>query len=266
MTSHKKNDSRFKVLEYIEKFLRASNFPPTVRDIKSGLKFKTTSHVQYHLDKLQEEGYILREEHQSRTIQILPKGMIWLQQKGMAPSLAQPRLSTPISNPSTRRPALRNAFYVNRSANLSVARTLRTIQMPVSGRIFASPPTAMHFSDASVSMFDPDTILNVNLEDLPARVNPNELFALEVSGELMIDAGIQDGDYVIVRQTENAENGEMCVIWLEDPDETTLKYFFRENGHYRLQPANATMQPIIIEPSRQLHIRGRVVQVVRLSN
>lgn len=85
-----------------------------------------------------------------------------------------------------------------------------------------------------------------------------ELFALKVKGESMIEAGILDGDLVIAEKTCYAENGEIVVALVED--EATVKTFFRENGHYRLQPENETMEPIIVN---EVDIIGKVVAIQR---
>jgi repressor LexA len=77
----------------------------------------------------------------------------------------------------------------------------------------------------------------------------------------MIEAGILDGDLVIVEKCESAENGEIVVALIED--EATVKTFYKEHGHYRLQPENSTMDPIIVE---QVEILGRVVSSVRYYN
>ena len=87
------------------------------------------------------------------------------------------------------------------------------------------------------------------------------LFALRVTGTSMIDAGILDGDIVIVEKTPVAENGEIVVALIED--EATVKTFYKENGHYRLQPQNKTMDPIIVD---SLMILGRVISSIRYYN
>ena len=79
----------------------------------------------------------------------------------------------------------------------------------------------------------------------------------------MIDAMVNDGDIVIMRRVENANNGEMVAVWLEDTDETTLKYFYKEGSRVRLQPANPTMGPIFIDDPKRVRIQGKVVMVVR---
>ena len=88
---------------------------------------------------------------------------------------------------------------------------------------------------------------------------PENLFALNVKGESMIDAGILDGDVVIVDKRTYAENGEIVVALIED--EATVKTFYKEDGHYRLQPENTTMEPIIAE---SVVILGKVVASLRL--
>ena len=90
---------------------------------------------------------------------------------------------------------------------------------------------------------------------------PENLFALNVKGDLMIDAGILDGDVVIVDKRTYAENGEIVVALIED--EATVKTFYKEDGHYRLQPENKTMEPIIAE---SVVILGKVVASIRIYN
>jgi repressor LexA len=98
---------------------------------------------------------------------------------------------------------------------------------------------------------------------LPSGEKGSELFALKVKGESMIDAMINDGDIVIIKPAVKASNGEMVAIWLPNRDETTLKYFFKEKDRYRLQPANPTMKPIMIDKAEPLEIKGKVVMVIR---
>lgn len=87
----------------------------------------------------------------------------------------------------------------------------------------------------------------------------NPLFALNVRGESMINVGILDGDIVVVEQTPYAENGDI-VVALVDRSDATVKRFFKENGHYRLQPENDTMDPIIVD---EVQILGKVVAIIR---
>ncbi len=102
-----------------------------------------------------------------------------------------------------------------------------------------------------------------NIEDyfpIPANFLPNaEIFMLKVKGESMINAGILDGDKVVVRMQNTAENGDMVVALIDDS--STVKTYYRENGYYRLQPENDTMEPIIVN---DVQILGKVIGVFRL--
>ena len=93
----------------------------------------------------------------------------------------------------------------------------------------------------------------------PARHYSNPLFALKVRGESMINAAILDGDMVVIEQTPYAENGDIFCA-LVDNESATIKTFYKEDGHYRLQPENDTMDPIIVD---EVSILGKVVGVVR---
>ena len=90
------------------------------------------------------------------------------------------------------------------------------------------------------------------------KYDSKNLFALKVSGVSMIEAGIMDGDYVIVNRCDYAENGDIIVALIED--EATVKTFYKENGHFRLQPENSTLEPIIV---KEMSVLGRVVASVR---
>ena len=135
------------------------------------------------------------------------------------------------------------------------------IQIPILGRIAAGEFLPVPPSD--FAYYDSESKIEVPQSQLPGREKGKDLFALEVQGDSMIDAMVNDGDIVILKPTHEARNGEMVAIWRTDEDETTLKYFFRENEHVRLQPANPTMNGIIIDDPSTLEIRGKVVMVIR---
>ena len=102
-----------------------------------------------------------------------------------------------------------------------------------------------------------------NIEDylpIPGRfVGDHNVFMLTVVGDSMIEAGILDGDYVIVRQQQTANNGEI-VVAMTDQDEATVKRFYKESGHFRLQPENSSLKPIILD---HVTILGKVVGLLR---
>lgn len=127
------------------------------------------------------------------------------------------------------------------------------------GYIQAGEPTPV--PGVNEPLFGEDEALAISQDLLP---RDSDLFALVVRGDSMIDAMVYDGDYVILKPQQEAHNGDMVAVWLKDREETTLKYFFLEKGKVRLQPANPTMDPIIIpDPNENLEIRGKVVMVIR---
>jgi repressor LexA len=127
------------------------------------------------------------------------------------------------------------------------------------GYIQAGEPTPV--PGVSDPIFGEDEALSISMDLLP---NDADLFALIVRGDSMMDAMVNEGDYVILKPQLEAHNGDMVAVWLKDREETTLKYFFHENNRVRLQPANPNYKPIIIEkPDENLEVRGKVVMVIR---
>lgn len=135
------------------------------------------------------------------------------------------------------------------------------IQVPVVGRIFASAPVPVPSSD--FNYYDAESSVTIARSLLPARERSTELFALEVQGDSMIDAMVNEGDLVIMKKVEHADNGDMVAVWLTEENETTLKYFFNEGHRIRLQPANPTMEPIYVDNPETIRIQGKVVMVIR---
>jgi len=135
-------------------------------------------------------------------------------------------------------------------------------KVPIAGRIVAGEPIPVPASD--FNYFDAESSVDIARTLLPFPEKSAGLFALEVDGDSMIDAMVNDGDIVVMKPTGGeAKNGEMVAVWLPDRDETTLKYFYKEENGYRLQPANPTMEPIFIDKDEPLEIKGKVVMVIR---
>jgi repressor LexA len=132
------------------------------------------------------------------------------------------------------------------------------LRVPLVGRIFASQPVLFPGTDTPV--FGADEGIEIARGLLPVE---DGLFALQVKGDSMIDAMVNDGDIVILKPAQEARNGEMVAVWLSDRNETTLKFFFKEKDRYRLQPANPTMKPIYVDKGEALEIKGKVVMVIR---
>jgi repressor LexA len=214
----------------IEDYQTMNGFPPSIRDIQDLGDFSSTSVVNYYLEQLETMGHIKRSGRVSRGI----------------------RLVHPFSDISQA------TSRTMENVRESIQQVLR---IPVMGRIFASEPVPVPPSD--FAYLDKESVVSVARSMLPAREKVEELFALEVNGDSMIDAMVNDGDIVIMKPAKDVHNGDLVAIWLRDKDETTLKYFFLENGKVRLQPANPTMQPIYIDDPSTVDIQGKIVMIIR---
>jgi repressor LexA len=152
--------------------------------------------------------------------------------------------------------ALERAGLVERTAG--VRRGLRLPQR--NNGVFSVPLLGTIAAGEPISFGDPVYEALSLTSDIVRQ--QDGLFALRVKGDSMIDALVNDGDIVVLKHQQTARNGEMVAVRLLDRDETTLKHFFRENGHVRLQPANPTLEPIYVHPS-QVEVQGQVVAIVR---
>ncbi len=200
------------ILEYIQRFMQESGYPPSIRDIQEKLKISSTSVVAYNLRKLEDRGLIERDNKVSRGI------------KMPGDSLQTAPLSI-----TTRRVAL-------------------------AGSIAAGEPIPVPDQGES------EEFVEVPGEMIPERIK--DVYALRVKGNSMIDALIADGDIVLMRYQETAENGQMAAVRVVDRNEVTLKRIYFEGNQIRLQPANPTMDAWY-EPAANVQVQGRVVGVVR---
>jgi len=234
MMSRKRNtalgEKQRKILEVVERSTREQGYPPSIRELCDVVGISSTSVANYYLDQLEASGYIERSSKVSRGIKLLKP----------LNDIVEP---------------VQQAVKATRTAVQDMLR------VPVLGRIVASLPAPVPPSD--FAYYDAESFVDVALSMLPNREKGDGLFALEVQGDSMIDAMINDGDIVIMKPVKQPRNGELVAVWLNDRDETTLKYFYLENGRVRLQPANPTMGPIYIEDPRTVQVQGKVVMVVR---
>jgi len=132
------------------------------------------------------------------------------------------------------------------------------LRLPLLGRIVAGEPVPVPSSDFALMG---DETIEVS-RDLLGEMEG--LYALEVEGNSMVDALVNDGDIVIMRHQRRVENGEMAAVWLQGESEVTLKHFYQEQGgRVRLQPANPTMEPIYVDDPSRVEVQGKVVMVIR---
>lgn len=221
-----------KIMEFLTKFQDANGYSPSIRQIGDSISVKSTSLVDYYLNQLLEMGYIERENRISRSIRVVQ------------PVKEETSITGKVAE------VIRNAGNVLSDL----------ISIPIAGRIVASAPLPMPTSD--LNYYDAESSVDIARSLLPSR-DVSELFALEVDGDSMIDAMVNSGDIVVMKKTSTANNGDMVAVWLDDKDETTLKYFYKEAKRIRLQPANPNMGPIYVEDPKSLRIMGKVVLVIR---
>jgi repressor LexA len=138
-----------------------------------------------------------------------------------------------------------------------------TLRIPILGPIAAGFPIPELDPNISYMTDNEANAVDIARSLLPSKEKGDGLYALEVKGDSMIDAMINDGDIVVLKPATDARNGEMVAVWLPRDNEATLKYFFKEKDRYRLQPANPTMKPIFVKKSEPLEIKGKVVIVIR---
>ncbi len=159
---------------------------------------------------------------------------------------------------------LENRNHIRRNRNISRGIELvgrvnhrNVIAIPVIGQIAAGLPIPV---PGDLEQADSAETVEVGADFAPNA--GRDLFALRVKGHSMIDALINDGDVVVLRQQVTCENGETVAVWLRDEKETTLKRFYLEGERVRLQPANMTMEAIFT-PANNVEIQGRLVTVLR---
>jgi repressor LexA len=216
-----------KILDVLERYQNETGYPPSIREIGKQTGISSTSVVNYYLNQLEEEGYIERDRKISRGVRLV---------KNVAGQLQEAAAGV--------RAAIEDL-----------------IRVPVIGRIVAGQPMPVPSSD--FAYYDPESGVEIARSLLAPGDKEEDFFALEVQGDSMIDAMVNDGDIVVMKRAQDARNGEMVAVWLNDRDETTLKYFYKEGGRVRLQPANPTMQPIYVDNPRAVQVQGKVVMVIR---
>ena len=204
-------DREKKVLEFISQQIRQNGYPPTVRDIGAALGIKSTSTVQKSMEILESEGFIRKQAGKRRAFEVVQGG--------------------------TDTKAADAASDASGSPARSGADRSDVIDVPLVGRVAAGMPI---LSEQNIEGSFP----------MPAQFIGNGTnFMLTVHGDSMVEAGIMDGDYILVQEQKTANNGDIVVAMIQGDfeSESTVKAFYKENGHIRLQPRNSSMEPIIVD-------------------
>lgn len=216
------------LIRFIQVRLEETGVSPSFEEMKEALDLKSKSGVHRLISALEERGFIRRLPNRARALEVLK----------------QPE---DVSNKAPAKVA-DNVVTLKRPETVRSAPANDVIEIPLHGRIAAGVP---------IEAMETAAMLPVPA----ALLGSGEHYALEVSGDSMIEAGIFDGDYALIRRTDVARDGEI-VVALVRGEEATLKYLRRENGRVRLDPANAAYEPQIYEP-REVVVQGKLAGLLR---
>jgi len=217
------------LIVFIQQRLEETGISPSFEEMKEALDLKSKSGVHRLISALEERGFLRRLPNRARALEV-------------------------IREPGDTTPARSGAPAGDNVVSMPAPRTAQpeaandVIELPLHGRIAAGAP---------IEALEGQSTLPVPA----ALLGPGEHYALEVSGDSMIEAGIFDGDFALVRRTNTARDGEI-VVALVRGEEATLKYLRRENGQVRLDPANATYDPQFYRAD-EVEVQGKLAGLLR---
>ncbi len=210
-------EREIRILGYMKQQIAEKGYPPTVREICAALGIKSTSTVHKDIENLERAGFLIKDPAKNRALMIVEENL-----------------------PDSMRSN-------DDVASVPASERLDIIDVPVVGRVAAGTPI---LAEENVESTFP----------VPAQYasRSSNNFMLTVHGDSMVNVGIFDGDYILVEQRETASNGDIVVAMVDGfESEATVKRFYKEDGHIRLQPENDNMSPIIVKDARILgHVKG----------
>ena len=215
------------ILRFIWEYNDENDSAPSIREIGEATDITSTSVVNYNLKRLTDLGYLIRKQMVARGLQLTDMARAMFETKPV----------------------------INKIDEL-VASLFR---VPMLGNIRAGDP--IDLNDNAFQTYDDDDSVGISTDMLPS--NTDDIYALRVDGDSMIDDMINDGDIVIMEKAERADDGTMVAAWVEG-EGTTLKRIYGEpkTNQVRLQPANPLFEPIIA-PVEDVRVQGRVLMVLR---
>ncbi|WBL34636.1 transcriptional repressor LexA [Sinirhodobacter sp. HNIBRBA609] len=225
---------QLELLDFIQKRVARDGVPPSFDEMKDALDLRSKSGIHRLITALEERGFIRRLAHRARAIEIvkLPEAMEKAQPKaGFSPRVIEGDRTDPP----------RNAIPVE---------AVHALELPVMGRIAAGVPIEA-ISEVSHHVAVPGSMLS----------GRGQHYALEVRGDSMIEAGINDGDVVVIREQGTADNGDIVVALVEG-QEATLKRYYRRNGMIALEAANPAYETRMLR-EEQVKVQGRLVGLIR---
>ena len=221
------------LLEFIAKRMQKDGVPPSFDEMKEALDLRSKSGIHRLITAREERGFIRRRAHRARAIEIvkMPEAMGTIETGGFSPRVIEGDRSDPPSD----------AIPVTAAAARDV---------PIMGKIAAGVPIEA-ISEVASHVAVPEQMLG----------GGKNHYALEVKGDSMIDAGINDGDVVVIEDSASADNGDIVVALVED-SEATLKRFRRKNGMIALEAANPAYETRVFRDD-QVKVQGKLVGLIR---
>ncbi len=228
------------LLTFIDRHLKATGFSPSFEEMKAALNLRSKSGIHRLISALEERGFLQRRHHRARALEVtrLPDDI-----------MARDAAIAEAPAAASFKPNVIRGDFSGKLAGVRSAAEAGSVQLPLYGRIAAGMPIeALNDSASHV--------------DVPmAMIGAGDHFALEVDGESMRDAGIWDGDTVIIRRTDTAETGQI-VVALVGEAEVTLKRLRRRGNSIALEPANTAFKTQIY-PADKVRVQGRLVGLLR---
>jgi len=223
---------QFELLRFIHERLKEAGIPPSFDEMKDALDLRSKSGIHRLITALEERGFIRRLPNRARAIEVI-------------------KLPEPVSAGATRRGFTPSVIEgdLGRVRAGSDEEGGRPVVIPVMGRIAAGTPIEALQTRTHTIQVPPDLLTT------------GDHFALEVRGDSMVDAGILDGDTVLIRKGDTADTGDIVVALIDD-EEATLKRFRRRGASIALEPANSSYEVRILPPNR-VRVQGKLVGLFR---
>jgi repressor LexA len=234
---------QYELLVYIDKHLKQTGFSPSFEEMKDALALKSKSGIHRLISALEERGYLARRHHRARALDVLrlPDNMVGRELPAKSPPEAEV--------PPGFSPNVIRGDFTQRLPGVRAASDAGAIQLPMYGRIAAGLPIE--------ALRDSSSYIEVPM----ALLGAGEHYGLEVAGDSMIEAGILEGDTVIIQKGDTAENGQIVVALVDDM-EVTLKRLRRRGNSIALEPCNVRHETRIF-PADRVKVQGRIVALMR---
>lgn len=230
---------QYELLMFIDRHLKQTGFSPSFEEMKDALKLKSKSGIHRLISALEERGFLGRRRHRARALEVLR----------LPENSAQPRMADAEEAAQSFSPTVIRGDFTPKIPGVRAANDAEAIQLPLYGRIAAGLPIE--------ALRDPSSYVDMPVDLLGS----GEHYALEVAGDSMVEAGILDGDTVVIRKGDAAETGQI-VVALVDDNEVTLKRLRRRGNSIALEPCNVRHETRIF-PADRVKVQGRLVALVR---